>query len=138
MLDLDLNLKPLLSKININPRSLVQFVIEPYASFITSPASDAEIGSAFLIKVGLFPESSKIQPCFKGGAGMTYISLHTHEQGTQFNFMEYGGLGAHYFFTKNTAFTLEGRFRHLSNAGIGGPNTGINSYFIVSGITKKF
>lgn len=138
MLDLDFDLKPLLNKINIKPRFLVQGVIEPYASFITSPESNVEIGNAFLIKIGFLPETSKIQPYFKGGAGMTYISLHTHEQGTQFNFIEYGGLGAHYYFTKDTAFTLEGRFRHLSNAGIGSPNTGINSYFVVSGITKKF
>jgi len=138
MLDLDLDLKPLLEKIHIAPRPLVQFVIEPFASFITSPSSDAEIGNSFLVKIGCLPESSKFQPYFVGGAGMLYISLHTHEQGTQFNFIEYAGLGAHYYFAKDTALTLEGRFRHLSNAGIGSPNTGINSYFIVSGITKRF
>ena len=138
MVDLDFNFKPLLNRLNIRPWFLVQGIIEPYASFITSPESNVEIGNTFLIKIGFLPETSKIQPYFKGGAGMTYISLHTHEQGTQFNFIEYGGLGAHYYFTKDTAFTLEGRFRHLSNAGIGKPNTGINSIFVVSGITKKF
>jgi lipid A 3-O-deacylase len=69
---------------------------------------------------------------------MTYISLHTHEQGSQFNFIEYGGLGVNYFVRKNTALTLEGRFRHLSNAGIASPNTGINTYFIVAGISERF
>lgn len=138
MVDLDFDLKPLLEKINFRPRPLVEFVVEPFVSFVSAPRSNAEIGTAFLIKVGFLPQTSKIQPYFKGGLGMLYMSLHATEQGSQFNFIEYGGLGLHYFFRKDTALTLEGRFRHLSNASITSPNTGINSYFVLGGITKKF
>lgn len=42
------------------------------------------------------------------------MSQHTKEQATQFNFIDQAALGMHYFFRKNTAFTLEGRLRHLS------------------------
>jgi predicted porin len=52
--------------------------------------------------------------------------------------MEYIGLGLHYFFSKNTAFTMEGRYRHLSNADIKRPKTGINSYFILIGLSYLF
>jgi predicted porin len=69
---------------------------------------------------------------------MVYMTNHTPEQSTQFNFISSGGFGAHYFFTKNTALTLEGRIRHLSNAGIKQPNHGINTYLALAGIAYKY
>jgi hypothetical protein len=66
------------------------------------------------------------------------MTLHTRQQSTQFNFTEHLGAGMHYFFGKNTAFTLEGRARHLSNASIKEPNKGIDSYFVLAGILYQF
>jgi predicted porin len=66
------------------------------------------------------------------------MTLHTREQSTQFNFASTGALGMHYFFKENTALTIEGRYRHVSNAGIDHPNSGINNTFAVAGITQKF
>jgi hypothetical protein len=74
----------------------------------------------------------------KAGAGMVYMTQHTQEQATQFNFIEQGGIGMHYFFRKNTAFTIEGRLRHLSNSGTKHPNQGINTYLAVYGVTYRF
>jgi predicted porin len=88
--------------------------------------------------MGLVPETWKFQPYFKLGAGLLYMTLHTREQSTQFNFTEQCALGIHYYFTKNTAFTLEGRWRHLSNSGIKHPNHGINTCFINTGVSYKF
>lgn len=136
--DFDFNLKPLIKKLNINPAQLLQFQIEPFISPVSSPNSNIEIGTSFFFKMGLLPQSSKFQPYAKIGAGMVYMSQHTREQGTQFNFIDQAALGMHYFFRKNTAFTLEGRFRHLSNAGIGGPNSGVNTYFVLTGISCQF
>lgn len=133
----NLNLKKLTQKINFNPRQLLQFQIEPFLNFISSPRSNIETGTTFWFKMGFFPETWKFQPYAKLGAGIVYMTLHTKEQSTQFNFIEQGGLGFHYYFTKNTAFTLEGRWRHLSNAGIDEPNHGINTYFVLTGITYK-
>lgn len=136
--DFDLDLKPLIKKLNISPTRLLQFQIEPFISPVSSPESNIEIGTAFFFKMGLLPQGSKFQPYAKIGAGMVYMSQHTKEQGTQFNFIDQAAIGMHYFFMKNTAFTLEGRFRHLSNAGIGGPNSGINTYFVLTGISYQF
>lgn len=138
IVDFDLNLKPLIKKLSINPAQLLQFQIEPFISPVSSPNSNIEIGTSFFFKMGLLPQSSKFQPYAKIGMGMVYMSQHTREQGTQFNFIDQAALGMHYFFRKNTAFTLEGRFRHLSNAGIGGPNSGINTYFVLTGISYQF
>jgi len=133
--DFDFDLKPL---IGFKPKGLLQFQIEPFLSFISRPDPNIEVGSAFLIKFGILPEDWKLQPYVKGGVGMIYTSQHTREQATQFNFVEIVGAGLHYFFNKKTAFTLEGRFRHLSNAGIDSPNNGIDTYIINLGILRRF
>jgi len=138
IVDLNFDLRPLTKKINFSPRSLLQFQVEPYMAGISEPESNFETGVSFFLKAGILPETSKFQPYIKVGSGFDYMTLHTREQSTQFNFASTGGVGMHYFFKEDTAFTLEGRFRHLSNAGIDHPNSGINSVFAVAGITRKF
>lgn len=138
VVDLDFNLKKLTQKIGFNPPMLLQFQIEPYIAGVSSPNSNIEVGNAFALKVGFLPDTFAVQPYIKAAAGTLYMSQHTIEQSTQFNFYEYGGLGLHWFFRKNTALTVEGRFRHLSNAGIDHPNSGINTYFGLVGLSYQF
>ena len=134
----DFNLKNLTKKIGFNPKQLLQFQIEPFLGFISSPKNNLEAGTIFWLKMGFVPDTWKFQPYGKLGAGLDYMTLHTNEQSTQFNFIELGALGIHYYFTENAAFTLEGRIRHLSNCGIDQPNHGINSYSLITGIAYKF
>lgn len=138
IVDLDFDLKNLTKRIGFNPASLVEFQLEPYIGIISSPKSNAEIGNSFMLKLGLFPEDWKFQPFVKAGAGMVYFTLHTEEQSTQFNFISSACLGAHYFFNKNVSLVMEGRFRHLSNASIDQPNSGINTYQALAGISYKY
>jgi len=138
MVDFSFDLKPLLNKININPKPLFQFQIEPFVADIYSPENNFEMGTTLWCKFGILPETSKFQPYGKLGAGVDYMTLHSREQSTQFNFIEQGAVGMHYFFTKNTALTIEGRIRHLSNCGIKEPNHGINSYYATTGLTYKY
>jgi len=138
IVDFDFNLKPLTQKLNFNPRQLLQFQIEPFISFVSQPDNNVETGTSFLLKMGILPQTSKLQPFILAGLGTVYMTQHTREQSTQFNFIEQAGAGIHYFFRKNIAFTLEGRYRHLSNCGIKHPNTGINTQFVLAGITYQF
>ncbi|MFA4984393.1 MAG: acyloxyacyl hydrolase [Candidatus Omnitrophota bacterium] len=136
--DFDFRLKPLLARKNIHFPGLLQFIIEPFFSYVTGPDKNVEVGNNFLIKIGLFPEGWTLQPYIKGGAGFLYMSQHTLEEGTQFNFNECIGAGMHYFFRKNAALTLEYRYRHLSNCDIKLPNGGIDSDFVIGGISFLF
>lgn len=138
IVDFDFDLKPLAKKINLNPSQLLQFQVEPFFSPAFEPKANIEIGTAFFLKFGILPQTSKFQPYVKGGAGLVYMTLQTREQGTQFNFVDQVGVGFHYFFRANTALTLEGRARHLSNAGIDQPNKGIQTYFALLGISYQF
>ena len=138
LVDFDFNLKPLLNKINFKLPVMAQFQIEPSISEIYEPNKNVEAALAFWFKFGLLPETFKIQPYGKFGVGIDYMTQHTLNQSTQFNFISQLCFGIHYFFLKNAAFTVEGRYRHLSNAGTGGPNRGINSYFILSGLAYRY
>ena len=138
MVVFDFDAKPLTKKIGFNPPSLVQFQIEPFLSLVTNPQTNMEVGTSFLLKFGLLPENWKLQPYIKGGSGMIYMTQHTLEQSTQFNFISHFGAGFHYFLNKDRALTLEYRYRHLSNASIKHPNSGIDSHYCLFGITRLF
>jgi opacity protein-like surface antigen len=134
----DFNFKPLIKELNLAPRQLIQFQIEPYLAYVSSPDSNLETGTSFFFKAGILPQDYRIQPYVKVGVGLAYMTQHTREQATQFNFIDTAGIGLHYFFNKNTALALEGRFRHLSNASVKYPNSGINTYFVVGGAYYQF
>ncbi|MFC1658088.1 acyloxyacyl hydrolase [Candidatus Omnitrophota bacterium] len=135
---LDFDFKAITKKIGFNPSSLVRFQIEPFLGLVTQPENNMEAGTSFLFKFGLAPETWKFQPYLKVGTGMVYMTQHTREQSTQFNFISSLGAGLHYFFEEKSAFTLEYRFRHTSNAGIKDPNKGIDTYTCLFGITRIF
>jgi hypothetical protein len=138
LFDFNFDLTPYLAEHSINPPGLFAFVVEPFFSYVFAPDRNVEIGNNFAFKIGFLPETSRLQPYFKGGAGPMFMSQHTLEQGTQFNFNDFAGLGLHYFFNKTVAFTLECSFRHISNADIKRPNRGIESQFGLLGISFIF
>ena len=138
LVDFDFNLKPLSSKIGINPPGLLQFIIEPFVSYVFDPHNNVEVGNNFVFKLGLLPEGKTFQPYVKGGVGLIYLTQHYRQQATQFNFTEFAGLGMHWFFTKNLALTVEYRFRHISNADIKSPNLGIETNIGLCGISYLF
>jgi len=137
-MDFNFDLKPLIEKKGINYPGMLQFIIEPFVSYAFDPNNNAEAGNNFALKIGLVPDDWKIQPYFKGGVGVIYLTQHFREQGTQFNFNEFAGFGLHYFFTKNTALTLEYRYRHISNAGIEQPNHGVGTNIGLCGVSYFF
>ena len=138
ILALDFDLKPLVKKTGINYPGLVEFQLEPFISPVASPDANVEVGTAFMLKAGILPETSRFQPYIKAGVGMLYMTQHTLEQGTQFNFLQQGCAGAHFYLDKNWAITTDFRFRHVSNAGIDEPNGGINTMFYLLGATYQF
>src|SRR3989338_2033453 len=51
MVDFDFDLKPLAKKLNLNPKSLLQFQLEPFFSPAFEPDANIEIGTAFWLKI---------------------------------------------------------------------------------------
>jgi hypothetical protein len=136
--DFNFDLKPYLEKKGLCPKGFFLFQLEPYAGWVSQPENNAEIGNAFTLKWGLFPEKCPVQPYVKVGLGILYMSQTTLEQSTQINFFEQAGLGVHYFITKNLSLAAEGLYRHISNGGIKEPNGGLNAFFLSLGFAKNF
>lgn len=136
--DFNFNFKDITKKIGFNPPVALLFQLEPYIAAVSSPNANVEIGNSFMFKLGLVPETWKFQPYIKAGAGMVWMSQHTREQSTQFNFIETGVFGAQYYLNDHVSVLVEGRMRHLSNASIKEPNHGINSYFVDAGLSYKY
>lgn len=69
------------------------------------------------------------------GAIWTNLAPRIPEQSTQFNFLLESGPGIHYFVTERLAFNIGVRFQHISNAGIGDRNAGLNATLGYMGIS---
>jgi Lipid A 3-O-deacylase (PagL) len=136
--DFDFDLKPFFNKKNVYPPGLFQFQIEPFVNLVTQPAMNMEIGNVFTLKFGILPESNRFQPYLKGGVGFVYMTQSTYEQSTLLNFLEQIGIGARYLLAKNKALTMEGFYRHVSNASISQPNAGISPLFLTLGFAYQF
>ncbi|MCF7916841.1 MAG: acyloxyacyl hydrolase [Candidatus Omnitrophica bacterium] len=129
--------EPFLNKIGLKVPGQVNFILEPFFNTVIGPDKNIEVGSNFLLKYSL-TFLDKIHPYIKGGIGALYMSQHTEEQSTQYNFLPQVGGGIQYFLTDNLAFNLEYRYRHLSNASIKNPNSGIDSDLILCGFSFFF
>lgn len=135
---LSYDLKKLTKKFNFNPSMMLHFQLEPFFGWVIGPDPNIEVGMGLLLKIGLLPEKYKLQPYIKGGSGPVLITQHTREQSTQFNFVSNIGAGLQYLINDKNSFLIEYRYRHLSNASIKSPNNGIDSHYILSGISYKF
>jgi hypothetical protein len=129
---LGFDLNPFINKFGWNTKGLLEFQLEPFINTVISPNSNVEVGSNFLVKYAL-PLTKKIYPYFEGGLGMLYMSQHTLEQGSQYNFLPQAGGGIMYFLKDNLAVSAGYRYRHLSNNSFAEPNSGIDMNMAVVG-----
>ncbi|MBU1121874.1 MAG: acyloxyacyl hydrolase [Candidatus Omnitrophota bacterium] len=128
---------PTFSNIGLEPEGDLNFVVEPFFHTIISPDLNIEIGSNFLMKYS-YPLTERIHPYAKGGLGVVFMTQHTREQSTQYNFLPQVGGGIQFFLNEITALSLEYRYRHLSNASFKRPNKGIDTNLILTGISYFF
>lgn len=131
------DINPLAESLHIKPRGVLEFVTEPIMNVVISPDANAEFGVSLLLNYSDHI-TSRIAPYIEGGVGMVYTTQHTHEQGTQFNFLPQVGAGLQCFLNENLALTGGYRYRHMSNAGISDDNSGINHHFFLVGLSYFF
>lgn len=99
-------------------------------------------GGALLLRYNFVQEHAKLVPYTQIGAGGLYSDAHANraqiELGSPGEFTEQFSLGLNYFITQHVAASLEGGFRHISNAGITHRNTGVNSLGGLFGLSYFF
>jgi len=128
------DINPFVQRMGVKTGGDFEFIAEPLMNLVTNPDTNAEIGISFLLRYE-HAIVSRLKWFFEGGVGSMYTTQHTHEQGSQYDFLPQAGLGLQYSLTKKVAVTAEYRYRHMSNAGASSPNHGLNHDFALVGLT---
>jgi len=131
------DVKPLIENFGVGFKGNLHLSVEPFITPTIAPDANIELGVNFLAKY-IFPLGGKIKPYIKGGLGFLYMSQHTREQSTQYNFLPQVGVGCSYFINEEKALSFEYRYRHLSNASFKSPNSGIDSTIYLVGMVFFF
>ncbi|MFM8409474.1 MAG: acyloxyacyl hydrolase [Alphaproteobacteria bacterium] len=114
-----------------------QYVLEAWAGGTHSPYTSAfEIGVNPISLRLAWDRGQQFVPYLQGGLGVMYTSLQGVRTGGPFEFDELFGIGIEAFVTKRFALTVEYRYRHMSNAGIYEDNRGLDTQFVLFGITE--
>jgi opacity protein-like surface antigen len=116
----------LADKLNWDAPGEWSFRIMPWASYVSSPDSNAEVGCMASLKIG-FPVGDRLLPYIAGGTGPMYTTQGTQEQSTRFNFASYGALGLQYRLDESSALSVEVWKRHFSNGSVKDPNDGVDT-----------
>jgi len=117
-------------------KGVLQYQFEPVIGLMTSPSAKFDIGASLIgFKYNFTGLGSRISPHADFGFGVIYEPVDRRVQGTSFNFLLQTGLGVQYFVNDKTAVNVSYRYRHISNAGIKQPNSGINSNFVLVGMS---
>ena len=113
----------------------VEVLVEPMAAHYFQPFSASAFGGSLVLKYN-FLSFGRWMPFWDGGAVMLWTDLAPRipEQSTQFNFILQTGPGVSYFVSENWAITAGIRFHHISNAGIGERNIGLNAWLFNVGV----
>jgi len=114
----------------------LELLLEPFDAHYFKPFGASAAGGALVLKYN-FLSFGRWMPYWDVGLGMLWTNLapRIEEQSTPFNFVLETGPGLQYFVTERVALTIGVRFHHISNAGIGDRNLGLNATLAYAGIS---
>ena len=114
----------------------VEVLGEPVVASFHEPFSATLLGFSIVGRYN-FLEFGSWMPYWDFGMGVSWTDLapRISEQSTPFEFLLETGPGLEYFITQEFAVTGSLKLHHISNAGIGKRNTGINAFLGLIGIT---
>jgi len=108
-----------------------------YSKTTTGP-SGYLVGGTFLLRYDFEP-IGKLIPYAQAGAGILYTNLERDYSqdlvGNEIEFNPQASLGLRYAIHKKLSLDVEGMFHHVSNAGLGDRNTGVNGIGCLVGVT---
>src|SRR6266540_5216589 len=114
----------------------LELLLEPLYAHYFKPFAASAAGGSLVLKYN-FLSFGRWMPYWDVGLGMLWTNLAPRipEQSTPFNFVLELGPGLHYFATEKVAFMVGARFHHISNAGLGDRNLGLNSILGYAGVS---
>lgn len=86
-----------------------------------------------------FSSFGGLKPYLEGGGGPLWTNFdgRIREQGSDFNFLVWGGAGVSYDLTTHWALNAGVRFSHISNSGLDTPNSGLNYLLPFAGVSAR-
>jgi lipid A 3-O-deacylase len=117
----------------------VTLMLEPFYASYFRPFGASAAGGTLVVKYN-FLSFGRWMPYWDMGGGMLWTDLAPRiaEQSTPFNFVLEAGPGLQYFATERIALTVGTRFHHISNAGTGERNHGLNAILPYVGMSFFF
>ena len=114
----------------------LELLLEPLYAHYFKPFGATAAGGSLLFKYN-FIGFGRWMPYWDLGMGMLWTNLapRISEQSTTFNFVLESGPGVDYFVTEKVALMVGARFHHISNAGLGDRNRGLNSILGYAGVS---
>lgn len=119
----------------------LQAVVEAVPALVAFEDSQTIYGGGFnlLLRYDI-STGTRLVPFLEGGAGVLISTPQSTEpksqfRASQFNFTLQIAPGLRYFLSKRTAISVEYRFHHISDAGLTEDNPGINSDFLLLGVS---
>ena len=109
--------------------------VEAVLFHTSRPAESYNVGAMPYLRY-VFGSRAVVRPYFEGGGGGIWGTLAgTPEQASDVNFLLMAGAGLSWFFSPHTAVSLGYRFYHISNGGLGNPNSGLNYNYPFIGLS---
>ncbi len=102
-----------------------------------APSTEWLIGAAPHIRYN-FATGTRFVPFVDAGAGVSGTSIEGPDLSGTFEFNVQGGAGVRWFVKDDLSVSVEGRYMHLSCAGLSRPNLGVNTVFGMVGVTWFF
>ena len=106
---------------------------------VTEPTGTYGIGFTPKL-IYTFSSFGRLKPYIQGGGGPLWTNFdgRIREQGSDFNFLVWGGAGVSYDLTSHWGINAGVRFSHISNSGLDTPNSGLNYLLPFAGVSTKF
>jgi lipid A 3-O-deacylase len=105
------------------------------ALFVATAPKGGFVGGANAVLRYNFLGWRRVVPFVDLGAGVGWLELDLDSQSDGLSFSPQGGLGFHWWLSPRTSLTASWRLHHLSNAGVGDDNVGINDSLLLVGFS---
>jgi len=122
----------------------LEYTLDLFPAAVVFEPDRVRRGSSTIYGLGFAPlgvkfrigQESWIKPFVAASLGLVYSRRDVPvPDSSHINFTEEIGLGVDFFLASKTALTVGYKLQHLSNAGLGDRNPGMNSHFIYAGFS---
>jgi hypothetical protein len=118
-------------KVRFLPEGNWEFMFELCRSSVTKGPGDYMAGATALLRYNIVAPERKLIPYIQAGSGIVFNDVYKDRSqeaiGQDLEFTPQIGLGFQYMLNGHWSIIVEGKYHHISNAGLDNRNDGMNS-----------